>query len=82
MIGLKGIRLAQLNLTMKNGQAEITGTYQLVSTTDKILANQHFNGYDELKISMSGPTLKALDAFLGAYKSEITTMIGLDGEQT
>ena len=79
-ITLKGIRI--INLTVNTDKEEpterIEGSYGLIASNDKVLAKQAFNGYNDIKVSMSPATSKALDAFLAAYKSDINAVIGLE----
>lgn len=80
-ITLKGIRLESLNVrrdkesgSMKLEEAQ----YALISSADKVLANQSVGGYQGLTVSASPETLSFLDKFIDSYKRDITTVLGLD----
>lgn len=79
-ITIRGIRIKTLNVTPKPDMDEetVTGTYQLISSADKVLAEQTLGGYNGMKLTPSPATKKALDALLAAYKADIETMLGLE----
>lgn len=79
-ITIRGIRIKSLNITPapSSGDEKLTGTYQLISSTDKVLAEQSIGGYNSLKFPPSPPTQKALDAFLELYRADIQTAIGIE----
>lgn len=79
MISIQGIRVKSLSI--KNGE-KVSGTYELVSTADKVLATQAFNQYGELDVSLSPATQKALDQLLAAIKSDLNIILGLEGSAT
>lgn len=78
-IAIKGIRVENLSIGRdEDGQAKVEGTYALISTTDKVLAKQPFNGYQGIKIVPTATTVAAMDAFLKAYISDINLTLGLN----
>ena len=78
MIGLKGIKIGSVSITRDSeGKENVTGDYSLMSTNDKVLAKQGFNGYNEIKVSLSHETQKALDSFLSGIKDDCLTILGL-----
>ncbi len=76
-IGIKGLRIDNVAIASKEGGNEISGNYSIISTTDKIIAKQGFNSYDEVKITMSQETKTALNTFLAALKKDAETTTGL-----
>lgn len=81
-IGIRGIRIETASLSPTgSGTFEIQGTYSLISTADKVLATQQVNGYGGIKLNPSPSTMKALDAFLSAFKSDMNALLGLEGAE-
>ncbi len=81
-IGIRGIRIKSLAITPSpdNSEEKISGEYQLISTADKVLANQTVGGYNGMKLTPSPETQKALDAFIKLYRNDIQILLGLDAE--
>ena len=81
-ISIRGVRIKSLSITRdENGKEDVSGDYELISTADKVLAKQGFNGYNEIKVAFSLETQKALSAFLSGVKSDVQTILGLtEGE--
>jgi len=80
-ITLKGIRLESLNIirSKESGNLELqSSTYALISSTDKILANQTIGAYGGVTINASPETLSMLEKFIQSYKKDITTVLGLE----
>jgi hypothetical protein len=80
-ITLKGIRLESLTAERddKTGSLALkTSSYSLISSTDKVLAQQTIGGYNNLVLTPSPETLKALETFLILYKKDITAVLGLE----
>jgi hypothetical protein len=79
-IGIRGIRLDVLTVNLKPDDSEekVSGTYSLISTADKVLAQQSFNSYNGLKMPLSPGTHKALTAFIELYKADINAVLGLE----
>lgn len=82
-IAIRGIRIKELTIKpQEDAQTEkVTCTYQLISTGDKVLADQSVGGYNGMKIPFSAPTHKAFDEFLKSYRNDINLCLGLDAEQ-
>jgi hypothetical protein len=80
IIAIKGIKINELAIKLTDEENEITGNYSLISSVDKVLAKQSFNGYSDLKMPLSPDTHKALRAFIAHYKMDIQKTIGLDTE--
>jgi hypothetical protein len=78
MITVKGIRLESLSTTRDGDKEKITGSYSLMSSDDKVLAKQSFNGYSDLEVNWSPETIKLHNAFMKAAKSDIETLIGVN----
>lgn len=86
MITLKGIRLDAINLERDKERGDVAikyATYSLISSTDKVLADQTIGGSyggDKVKVEPSPTTVKALADFIAAYKDDINTTLGFDAE--
>lgn len=80
-IGIKGIRINSLEIKCQaadDGEEKLSGNYSLISTTDKVLANQAFNSYGAMKLLPSPQTSKLLDDFIASYKADINAVLGLE----
>ena len=79
-IGIAGVRLRDISIGVRdNGETIVSGTYELVSTADKVLATQTFNQYGSMTVAWSPDTIRAADALRAACKKDIETMIGIGG---
>jgi hypothetical protein len=77
-IAIQGIRITSVNVSKdSNGNEKVEGNYELVSTNDKVLAKQGFNGYNDIKVDMSLETKQALIAFLTGIKKDTMIVLGL-----
>lgn len=78
-IAIQGIRIVNITLTRdEKGENKVTGDYELISTSDIVLAKQGFNGYNGIKVDMSLETKQALNTFLNGFKKDTVTILGLD----
>ena len=80
-ITLKGIRLESLHVQRSKESGEMIlheSSYALISSTDKVLANQSVGGYGGLVVSASPQTLSLLEKFITGYKQDITKVLGLE----
>lgn len=80
-ITLKGIRLESLNVIRdkESGVMKLSSaSYALISSSDKVLANQSIGDYGQMNIAATADTLKILDQFIQSYKKDITTTLGLE----
>ncbi len=80
-IAIRGIRIKTLTIQPQDEGEKITCSYQLISTADKVLAEQAVGGYNGMKVPFSGPTVKAFDEFLRSYRNDINMTLGLDCDQ-
>ena len=77
-ISIRGIRVSNLSMQRDDkGENNITGDYELISSGDKVLAKQGFNGYNEIKLTFSAETLKSYNAFINGVKADLEGMLGL-----
>ena len=77
-VTIQGIRITNVNLSRDDkGEEKVTGSYELVSNNDKVLAKQDFNGYNDIKVDMSLETKQALNSFLTGIKKDTLTVLGL-----
>lgn len=81
-IAIRGIRIKELAIKPgeESGDERVTCTYQLISTADKVLADQSVGGYNGMKVPFSPATCKAYDEFLRSYRNDINMVLGLDCE--
>ena len=77
MIGLQGIKVDSVSIDRREGEAQVTGRYSLVSTSDIVLAKQSFNTYGEVKVALSAGTQTALNRFMAELKTDIQNTLGL-----
>lgn len=75
-ITLIGVRLTRVLVDVGTDK-EISGNYELMSSTDTVVAKQSFNGYDNIHVDMSKETKEALKAFKQGLKADINTVLGL-----
>jgi hypothetical protein len=80
MITIQGVRINDVRLTKdpKNGEVTMTGSYSLISSTGKVLANQDFNGYNGIKIVMNADSLKTLETLVSMIQLNIESQLGLE----
>ncbi len=80
-LAVQGIRVPSVNITrLEGGDNLVSGSYELISTTDRVLCKQGFNGYDNMKITWSKETVIALNALLTSIKKDIQTTLGITEE--
>lgn len=82
-ITIRGIRIKTLTITPQPDDAsedKVSATYQLISSADKVLAEQAIGSYNGMKVGLSPATHKALDEFLKAYRTDINMTLGIDAE--
>jgi hypothetical protein len=82
-IGIKGIRVESLSLRRKDdGGVEVTASYALISSADRVLAKQSVGGYggNDMQIVPSPATMKAIDALMLAYRTDVQMVLGIDSE--
>jgi hypothetical protein len=80
-ITLKGIRLESLDIQRSKDTGQMmmnSSVYSLISSADKVLANQTVGGYGGMTVSASPETLSLLEKFMASYKRDITTVLGLE----
>jgi hypothetical protein len=82
LITIKGIRLETLNLERQKESNKIelkSASYSLISSLDKVLANQTIGGYsDKVSVIPSTTTINLLDQFIDSYKKDISIVLGLE----
>ena len=80
-ITISGIRITNITICKdSDGKEQVTGDYALISSEDKVLAKQGFNGYSEIKIAYSKETMRALNDFQKGLKDDVQTVLGLKEE--
>ena len=77
-VTIQGVRLGSLEISKDDkGQRKITGSYELMSNQDVVLAKQNFNGYSDVKVAFSAETLKHLNNFVSGAKADVKGVLGL-----
>ncbi len=81
-LAVQGIRIPLVNINRieNSGDNQISGSYELISTTDRVLCKQTFNNYNDMKITWSNETTKALNILLTNIKKDIQTTLGITEE--
>lgn len=81
-ITIKGIRIETVNLQRqeKSGTLELkTASYSLLSSSDRVLANQSIGEYgNQLAVVPSATTVGLLNQFIASYRKDVTTVLGLE----
>ena len=78
-VTIAGIRIAHVTVQRDDkGVEQFSGSYELISSSDKVLAKQSFNGYDSLKVEMTGEVKQMLNTFLAGIKKDIMVQLGLE----
>lgn len=77
-VTLSGVRVNKIELSMDHeGKITFSGTYELISSTGKVLAKQGFNSYNDIKISGSVETLDYIQKVQAQIVKDINTTLGL-----
>ena len=77
-ITIARIRVSSINITKdSDGKEKVTGYYELISNTDKVLAKQSFNGYSDIEVALSRETVSALVELQEGLKTDIQVVLGL-----
>ncbi len=82
-ITIRGIRFKTVLITPHPddaGEDKVQATYQLISSADKVLAEQSVGSYNGMKVGLSPATCKALDEFLKCYRADVNMTLGLEAE--
>lgn len=82
-ITIKGIRVTSIQLTLDKeiGAFKIENAqYELLSSTDHVLAQQAIGGYGGRVLKASQDTEKALNEFVQAYRKDVDLALGLNEE--
>lgn len=83
-ITIRGIRITSFTVTRNDeGGEDIQASYQLISSTDKVLAKESLTskpGYGSTQFVPSPETYKAIREAVAAYRKDVETQIGLDAE--
>ena len=79
-ITIKGVRINSISITRKeeDGASEITASYALMSSDDRVLAKQSVGGYSDIKVQPSPNTLKLFREATDAYRADLNAVLGLE----
>lgn len=79
-ITIGGIKIRDITLThqKEEGTTKVTGNYELISSTGKVLAKQGFNSYNEISLEMSGDSHKLLADFQASVARDLNKTLGLE----
>lgn len=73
--GIKEIRLKSLSLDNES-KSKLTGSYEVISTNDKVLATQPFNTYGGIDVAFSPAVLEALKDLREVVSKDLITTLG------
>lgn len=73
--GIKEIRLKSLALDEEGGK-KLTGSYEVISTNNKILATQPFNTYGGIDVAFSPAVLEAIKTLRDVVSRDLITTLG------
>ncbi len=78
-VTLMGAVLKNISCNMQEPTegVKITGSYNLMSSANFVLATQEFNGYNTIKIAPSPDTLAAFGRFQEHLQKDINKTLGL-----
>ena len=78
-IGIKGLRIDKIDIVTvpDEGDEKVAGSYSIISTKDKVIAKQNFNGFNDIKITMSSGTKEVLGNFIASIKKDAENSTGL-----
>ena len=83
MITIRGIKIDSVSITSDNdGKEKVSGAYSLMSSGDKVLAKQTFNGYSDIAVPWSAETQKALNELMDGVKNDIQNTLGLSEKES
>lgn len=79
MLAIKGIRVTGVSVTLnkEDGSMAVSGSYELVSSKDTVLAKQGFNGYDSIKVDINQAELQKI---MQVVQKELEARLGFGGE--
>lgn len=80
-ITIKGIRITSIQLTLdkETGFFKIENSvYELLSSTDHVLAQQSIGGYGGRTLKATQETEKLLGQFVQSYRKDVDTTLGLN----
>lgn len=81
-ITIRGIRIVHIWIGKESdGKEKITSNYQLISSADKVLAEQSLSsskGYGENQFVPAPATIKALTDAVALYRKDVEMSLGLD----
>lgn len=78
-ITIGGVKITSLDITQnkEDGTTKVSGKYELVSSTGKVLAKQGFNGYNEIVLVQSGETMKLIADLQASLQKDLNNTLGL-----
>lgn len=81
-ITIRGIKIKSISISCNDdGDEAITSAYQLISSTDKVLAKENLsskNEYGTTQFVPSAMTKKALTDAVAAYRKEVEASLGIE----
>jgi hypothetical protein len=80
MVAIRGVKIESVNIKVNPEEDKIEGYYLLMSTSDKILAKQGFNGYSDIKVDFSRETKDAYTKFMEGLTKDVQSVLGLTEE--
>lgn len=79
-VTIQGVQLVSLSLSRnkEEGTIKLGGSYELMSSSGKVLAKQSFNGYGEIVLTQSGETAKLISDLQASIQKDLNTTLGLE----
>lgn len=76
---IEGIKITSISITKdkEDGRLKMSGGYELVSANGITLAKQTFNGYNDITLSQSTETAKALNELFSGVQKDLNTTLGI-----
>jgi len=80
MLMSKGAKIKTISFERDNetGGMKFTGSYELISSNDIVLAKQGFNGYNDLKLSESLETKDLINKLIAGLSSDLNKTLGME----
>ena len=79
MISIKGVRVEKVEIERdEKGGVKVQGSYSIISSGDKVIATQTFNGYSSIKVELDGDGAKAVVDARDAIQRAIEKSLWID----
>ncbi len=76
VVTLAGVRIKSVDVEVGEEETKSSGKYDLMSSDGKVVAKQGFNGYHDIKLTLSPNTVVLRDKFLTALSEDVEKVLG------